>query len=107
MVKKALQLTPGIEPLYGTRDENLQLMEDGLGVQIDLRSDSIHVLGEAAEVSRVEGIFADFERFDIVPQSFAVAPRFRRVLRQHHLGMDDATFGGEIVAAIQPLVTQP
>src|SRR6201994_1661908 len=36
-------------------------MEDGLGVQIDLRSDSIHVLGEAAEVARVEGIFADFE----------------------------------------------
>ena len=61
MVKKALQLTPGIEPLYGTRDENLRLMEDGLGVQIDLRSDSIHVLGEAAEVARVEGIFADFE----------------------------------------------
>jgi phosphate starvation-inducible PhoH-like protein len=61
LVKKALQLTPGIEPLYGTRDENLRLMEDGLGVQIDLRSDSIHVLGEAAEVARVEGIFADFE----------------------------------------------
>ena len=60
-MKKALQLTPGIEPLYGTRDENLRLMEDGLGVQIDLRSDSIHVLGEAAEVARVEGIFADFE----------------------------------------------
>jgi len=36
-------------------------MEDGLGVQIDLRSDSIQVLGEAAEVARVEGIFADFE----------------------------------------------
>ena len=44
-MKKALQLTPGIEPLYGTRDENLRLMEDGLGVQIDLRSDSIHVTG--------------------------------------------------------------
>lgn len=61
MVKKALQLTPGIEPLYGTRDENLRLMEDGLHVQIDLRSDSIHVLGEATAVARVEGIFTDFE----------------------------------------------
>ena len=61
MVKKSLQLTPGIEPLYGTRDENLRLLEDGLDVQIDLRSDSIQVLGEPAAVARVEGLFADFE----------------------------------------------
>ena len=61
MVKKALHLTPGIEPLYGTRDENLRLMEDGLNVQIDLRSDAIQVEGHAPDVARVEGIFADFE----------------------------------------------
>jgi phosphate starvation-inducible PhoH-like protein len=61
LVKKALQLTPGIEPLYGTRDENLRLMEDGLAVQIDLRADSIQLMGEAAAVARVEGIFSDFE----------------------------------------------
>jgi phosphate starvation-inducible PhoH-like protein len=61
LVKKSLQLTPGIEPLYGTRDENLRLMEDGLDVQIDLRSESIQVMGEAASVARVEGIFSDFE----------------------------------------------
>jgi len=47
--------------LYGTRDENLRLMEDGLAVQIDLRSDSIQLMGEAAAVARVEGIFSDFE----------------------------------------------
>jgi len=61
LVKKSLQLTPGIEPLYGTRDENLRLMEDGLAVQIDLRADSIQLMGEAAAVARVEGIFSDFE----------------------------------------------
>ncbi len=61
MVKKSLHLTPGIEPLYGTRDENLRLMEDGLKVQIDLRADSIQLMGEATVVARVEGIFADFE----------------------------------------------
>jgi phosphate starvation-inducible PhoH-like protein len=61
LVKKSLSLTPGIEPLYGTRDENLRLMEDGLNVQIDLRSDSIQVLGDATSVDRVEGIFTDFE----------------------------------------------
>ena len=61
MLKTSLPLTPGIEPLYGTRDENLRLMEDSLGVQIDLRSDSVRVMGEAGAVARVEGIFADFE----------------------------------------------
>ena len=61
MVKTSLPLTPGIEPLYGTRDENLRLMEDSLGVQIDLRSDSVKVLGEPEAVARVESIFSDFE----------------------------------------------
>jgi phosphate starvation-inducible PhoH-like protein len=36
-------------------------MEDGLAVQIDLRSDSIQLMGEAGAVARVEGIFSDFE----------------------------------------------
>ena len=36
-------------------------MEDGLKVQIDLRSDTIQIMGEATVVARVEGIFADFE----------------------------------------------
>jgi phosphate starvation-inducible PhoH-like protein len=61
LVKKSLHITPGIEPLYGTRDENLRLMEDGLNVQIDLRSDSIALLGDPTQVARVEGIFSDFE----------------------------------------------
>ena len=53
------------------------------------------------------GVLADFERLDIVPQPFAVAPCLRRVLRQHHLGMDDAALSGKVVAAIKPLVAQP
>jgi hypothetical protein len=53
------------------------------------------------------GILADLERLDIVPQPFAVAPCLRRVLRQHHLGMDDAALGGKVVAAVKALVAQP
>ena len=53
------------------------------------------------------GVLADFKRLDIVPEPFAVAPSLRRILRQHHLGMDDAALGGKIVAAIKPLVAQP
>ena len=61
MNKKSIEITPGIEPLYGTRDENLRLMEDSLNVAIDLRSDAIHVTGEPAAIDRVAGIFADFD----------------------------------------------
>jgi phosphate starvation-inducible PhoH-like protein len=59
--KKSLEITPGIEPLYGTRDENLRLIEDGLHVTIDLRSDSIQITGDQTSIDRVAGIFADFD----------------------------------------------
>jgi phosphate starvation-inducible PhoH-like protein len=61
LIKKSLEITPGIEPLYGTRDENLRLMEDGLQVTIDLRSDAIEIGGPPESVERVMRIFADFE----------------------------------------------
>jgi phosphate starvation-inducible PhoH-like protein len=61
LIKKTIEITPGIEPLYGTRDENLRLMEDGLHVTIDLRSDAIHVTGSEESVARITGIFADFD----------------------------------------------
>jgi len=60
-LKIALEITPNLEPLFGTRDENLRLMEDSLGVRIDLRSDAVHVEGAEAAVGRVRHIFEDFE----------------------------------------------
>jgi phosphate starvation-inducible PhoH-like protein len=60
-LKIALEITPNLEPLFGTRDENLRLMEDSLGVRIDLRSDAVHVQGPEAGVAKVQRIFADFE----------------------------------------------
>ncbi len=61
MIRKVIAITPGIETLYGTRDENLRLLEDSLHVTIDLRSDGVHVGGEAAEAGRVQQLFADFD----------------------------------------------
>jgi phosphate starvation-inducible PhoH-like protein len=60
-LKIALEITPNLEPLFGTRDENLRLMEDSLGVRIDLRSDAVHVEGPEEGVARVQRIFQDFE----------------------------------------------
>ena len=62
MIRTAIEITPGIEPLYGTHDENLRLLEDGLHVTIDLRSDAIHVTGNADSVARVERVFADYDQ---------------------------------------------
>ncbi len=61
MTTKTLEITPNLEPLFGTRDENLKLMERELQVRIDLRADAVHVSGPEESVTRVEGIFADFE----------------------------------------------
>jgi phosphate starvation-inducible protein PhoH and related proteins len=60
-LKIALEITPNLEPLFGTRDENLRLMEDSLGVRIDLRSDAVHVEGSEEAAARVQRIFQDFE----------------------------------------------
>jgi len=61
-MKKALEITPNLEPLFGTRDENLRLMEDSLHVRIDLKSDALHVEGAQESLARVERIFSDYEQ---------------------------------------------
>jgi phosphate starvation-inducible PhoH-like protein len=60
-MRKAIEITPNIEPLFGTRDENLNLMQDMLQVRIDLRSDAIHLEGSSEDIARVERIFSDYE----------------------------------------------
>ncbi|MBZ5646486.1 MAG: PhoH family protein [Acidobacteriia bacterium] len=60
-MKKNLDIFPKIETLFGTRDENLHLLEDGLNVTIDLKADSVEIEGAAADVARAEQVFADYE----------------------------------------------
>ena len=72
LMKKTLEITPNLEPLFGTRDENLRLLEDNLHVRIDLRSDALHVEGSPEEIARVETVFADYEhlrRSGTLPQN--------------------------------------
>ena len=61
MVNTTIEITPNSEVLFGTRDENLRLMEDSLGVTIDLRSEGLVVSGTPEATARVERIFTDFE----------------------------------------------
>ena len=55
-MKKSIEITPNIEALFGTRDENLHVLEDGLNINIDLRADRIDLEGAARDVARAEQI---------------------------------------------------
>ena len=60
-MKKSIEISPNIEALFGTRDENVHVLEGGLNINIDLRSDSIEVEGAPRDVARAEQVFADFD----------------------------------------------
>jgi len=60
-MKKNIEISSNLETLFGTRDENLRLLEDGLNVTIVLRSDSIEIEGEASDVARAQQVFTDYE----------------------------------------------
>jgi len=53
-------LTSGIESLFGTRDENIRLIESGLNVRTRVTSESIEIEGEQDNVLRAERILDDF-----------------------------------------------
>ena len=69
-MKKSIEISPNIEALFGTRDENLHVLEDGLNVNIDLRSDSIEVEGTPGDVARAEQVFADYDQLQRGGQTF-------------------------------------
>ncbi len=59
-MKSSVQITRGIESLFGTRDENMRLIENGLGVRTRLLNDSIEIEGEAPAVDRAAAILSDY-----------------------------------------------
>src|SRR6266550_240781 len=61
-MKKSIDITANIEPLFGTRDENLHVLEAGLNIAIDLRSDSIELEGAPRDVGRAEQVFTDYDQ---------------------------------------------
>src|SRR5213076_208230 len=61
-MKKKIDITPNIETLFGTRDENLHVLEDGLNINIDLRSDSLELEGTPRDIARAEQVFSDYDQ---------------------------------------------
>ena len=59
-MKASVQINQGIESLFGTRDENIRLIESGLGVSTHLLDSFIEINGDEANVSRAERILEDY-----------------------------------------------
>src|SRR5579864_5249581 len=59
-MKASVQINQGIESLFGTRDENIRLIESGLGVSASLLDSFIEIQGDEANVCRAERILDDY-----------------------------------------------
>lgn len=60
-MKSSVQISRGIESLFGTRDENMRLLESELGLQTRLRDgDLLEIEGDEAPVRRAEQILEDY-----------------------------------------------
>ena len=59
-MKVSVPIVRGIESLFGTRDENIRLLESGLKVSTQLIDNSLEIEGEPANVSRAENILEDY-----------------------------------------------
>ena len=56
----SVHIAKGIESLFGTRDENIRLLEKGLQVSTTLVDNCIQIEGDAPNVLRAERIFKDY-----------------------------------------------
>jgi len=59
-MKLSVPLYRGIESLYGTRDENIRLLEAALRVRTRLLTDAVEIEGDPSEVERCGQILSDY-----------------------------------------------
>ncbi len=69
-MKLSVRINRGIESLFGTRDENVKLLEDSLRITIRLKEDSLELSGEEAGVRRAESILQDYSELVQSGQQF-------------------------------------
>jgi phosphate starvation-inducible protein PhoH and related proteins len=70
-MKRSVRISRGIESLFGTRDENIRLLEDSLQVRTRLREDSLDLEGDEANVLRAESILEDYNSLVAEGHQFA------------------------------------
>src|SRR6185436_16082629 len=59
-MKASVRIQRGVENLFGTRDENIRLIESGLGVHTQLVDNNLEIEGEADNVTRAARILEDY-----------------------------------------------
>ncbi len=59
-MKASVRINRGVESLFGTRDENIRLIESGLGVHTQLVDNSLEIEGEAEGVTRAETLLEEY-----------------------------------------------
>ena len=59
-MKSSVQISRGIESLFGVRDENIRLLENSLQVRMRLANDSMEIEGEEQGVARASAILDDY-----------------------------------------------
>jgi phosphate starvation-inducible protein PhoH and related proteins len=59
-MKLSVQISRGIESLFGTRDENIRLLETGLSVSTHLVDDNLEIEGDEANAIRAASILEDY-----------------------------------------------
>src|ERR1700694_3557219 len=69
-MKLSVQITRGIESLFGTRDENIRVLENGLNVTASLMNDSLEIEGDEPNVIRAASILEDYVALVKEGQSF-------------------------------------
>src|ERR1019366_1204263 len=60
LMKSSVRISRGVENLFGTRDENIRLIEAGLGVQTHLLDNNLEIEGEPENVTRAANILEDY-----------------------------------------------
>jgi phosphate starvation-inducible PhoH-like protein len=59
-MKASVRILRGVESLFGTRDENIRLIENGFNVHTQLLDGNLEIEGEAPGVARLQGILEDY-----------------------------------------------
>lgn len=59
-MKASVQISRGIESLFGTRDENIRLIESGFRINTHLVENSLELEGEPNDVARAENILEEY-----------------------------------------------
>src|SRR5579872_6362002 len=59
-MRATVQVSRGIESLFGTRDENIRVLESGLNIRASLGADTLEIEGEPESVARAESILEDY-----------------------------------------------